>query len=136
MKTRLGVSVGLMGAGIYLAALFGGYIPVILLAGYVLLVEENEWLRRTAVKAVVLLFSFAFLLTLIGLLPDVLSWIGSFVDLFKGSFEYEVISKIVSIIRKTIGLIETVLFIILGFKSLSQGTVKVPVVDGIVKKYY
>lgn len=50
-KTKLGVSIGLLGAGIFAAALFGGYVATIVLAGYVLLMETNEWLRRAAVKA-------------------------------------------------------------------------------------
>lgn len=54
MKTKLGISVGLLGTMVYFAALFGGYTPVILLAGYVLLFEENEWLKKAAIKAVAL----------------------------------------------------------------------------------
>ena len=50
-KTKLGISVGLFGAIIFAVALFGGYIPSILLVGYVLLMETNEWLRKSAVKA-------------------------------------------------------------------------------------
>lgn len=47
-KTKLGVSVGIFGAFLYVAALFGGYIAITLLAGYVLLMESNEWLKKTA----------------------------------------------------------------------------------------
>ena len=32
MKTKLGVNVGIFGALIYFAALFGGYVPLLLLA--------------------------------------------------------------------------------------------------------
>ena len=46
-KTKLGVSVGIFGAFLYVAALFGGYIAITLLAGYVLLMESNEWLKTT-----------------------------------------------------------------------------------------
>ena len=50
-KTRLGISVGLLGAAIYFMGLFSGYLLAVLLAGYVLLFEENSWLRKNAVKA-------------------------------------------------------------------------------------
>lgn len=69
-KTKLGVSVGIFGAFLYVAALFGGYIAITLLAGYVLLMESNEWLKKTAVKAVATLACFSFLSLLIGLIPD------------------------------------------------------------------
>lgn len=135
MKTKLGISVGLMGAAIYLAALFGGYTPVILLVGYVLLVEENEWLKKTAVKAAALLISLSFLLTLIGLIPDLLSWINSLVAIFKGTFNYGIVSSIIGFITKAIDIIKTCLFLLLGVKALNQGTVAIPFVDKIVNKY-
>ena len=40
-KTRLGTLDRVLGAALYLTAFFGGIIPVLLLAGYVLLFEEN-----------------------------------------------------------------------------------------------
>lgn len=43
-KTRLGISVGMLGAAIYLTGLFSGYLVVVLMVGYVLLFEENSWL--------------------------------------------------------------------------------------------
>ena len=136
MRTKLGISVGLLGAATYLAAYFGGYVPAILLAGYVLLVEDNEWLRRTVVKAVALLISFAFLQALIGFIPSILSWIYTLVDIFDGKFEYETVTSIITLITKAIEIVKTCLFLILGAKALNQGTVTVPFVDGIVNKYF
>ena len=135
MKTKLGISVGLLGALLYFAALFGGYIPVILLAGYVLLAEENEWLKKTAVKAVVVLVSFSFLLALLNLIPDCLSWVNSLVSVFKGSFNYSIVSSIMNVLTKAINIIRTCLFLILGAKAFNQGTVAVPVADKIVNKH-
>lgn len=134
-KTKLGIAVGLLGAAIYFAGFFGGYIPVILLGGYVLLFEENEWLKKTSVKAVALMMAFGVLLTLINLIPDALSWVGSLVSVFKGAFNYSVLSSSISVITKAIDIIRTILFLMLGVKALNQGTVKVPVVDGLINKY-
>ncbi len=53
-KTKIGISVGVMGAVMYFASLFGGYIPMLLLAGYIFLKEENIWLRKAAFNAVAL----------------------------------------------------------------------------------
>ena len=52
-KTRLGISVGMLGAAVYLTGLFSGYLVALLMAGYVLLCEENGWLKRSVIKAVV-----------------------------------------------------------------------------------
>ena len=104
MKAKLGISVGLLGAAVYFSALFGGYIPVFLLVGYVLLFEENEWLKKSAVKAAVLMVSISVLLAVIGLIPDLLSWINTLVAVFKGSFNYGVLSTIISVFTKAIAL--------------------------------
>lgn len=77
-KTKLGVSVGIFGAFLYVAALFGGYIAITLLAGYVLLMESNEWLKKTAVKAVATLACFSFLSLLIGLIRMLWRWLPAF----------------------------------------------------------
>jgi len=81
-KTKLGVSVGLLGAAVYFSAAFGGYVAMFLVAGYVLLFEENEWLKKAAVKAVALMIAVGVLNTAIGLIPDVLNWLSSFLSIF------------------------------------------------------
>ena len=136
MKTKLGISVGLLGAAIYFAAFFGGYTAVILLVGYALLFEENEWLKKTAVKAVALMISISFLVTLIGLVPDLLYWISTLVSVFKGTFNYGAVSSVINVITGAIDIIRTCLFLILGAKALNQGTVTVPFVDKLINKYF
>ena len=66
-KTKLGISVGLFGALVFAAALFGGYMSSIIILGYVLLFEANEWLKKSAVKAVATLVAFSFVTAVIGL---------------------------------------------------------------------
>lgn len=134
-KTRLGVSVGLMGAAVVFATFFGGYIPSIMLVGYVLLFEENVWLRRNSVKALALLMFFGVVFEVIGLIPDVFGWVDSLVRIFNGNFSYTFISNVIGFITNTISVLKTVVFLLLGVKSLTQGTVKIPVVDNMLNKY-
>ena len=71
-KTKLGLSVGLLGGIIYFASAFGGgYRVALLLCGYVLLVEDNPWLRKTSVKAVLLLILFSLISFVLSLIPDI-----------------------------------------------------------------
>ncbi len=42
-KARLGVSVGLLGSAMYLISLFSGFLPAVVLGGYVFLCEQNVW---------------------------------------------------------------------------------------------
>ena len=90
-KTKLGVSVGIFGAFLYVAALFGGYIAITLLAGYVLLMESNEWLKKTAVKAVATLACFSFLSLLVGLIPDAVDVITGVFNVFFNFICYPIV---------------------------------------------
>lgn len=134
-KTKLGVSVGLLGAAVYLAGLFSGYLAVILLAGYVLLVEDNLWLRRAAVKAAAILMIFSFATAVIGLIPDAIDLINGLLQIFGSHFSIAVVSNIVSFIKSILSVIQKVLLLALGVKALNQGDVAVPVVDDLINKY-
>lgn len=134
-KTRLGISVGMLGAAVYLTGLFSGYLVATLIAGYVLLFEENGWLRRSAVKAVSLRVFFSFIVVLINLIPNVMSCISYIASMFGGSFYIGFISNLVNAVTSAIDIIEKLLFIGLGIKALNQGTIAVPVVDKLVSKY-
>ncbi|MBE6700913.1 MAG: hypothetical protein E7582_03375 [Ruminococcaceae bacterium] len=136
MKTKLGISIGAMAVIVYLTALFGGYIPLFLLAGYVLLVEGDEWLKRMSVKAVVLALTASTLYWLVALIPDVIGLINDLIVIFDGKTIYlEFLSELVNLILAVISFAETVLFLLLSFKALKKSTLYIPLVDPIVNKF-
>lgn len=135
-KTKLGISVGLFGALLYLCGLFGGYIITILLAAYALLMEENLWLKRTSAKVVALMVGFSVIYTLIGLIPDLMGIINSVCRIFGGSFSIAVISNIISFIQNVISLAETVIFLLLGLKAVKMTTIRIPVIDNLLNKHF
>ena len=134
-KTKLGIGVGLLGAVIYLTCLFSGYLAPILLTGYVLLFEENEWLKKNAVKAIAVLIAFSFLTTAIYLIPNVIGFIDHIFAVFNGSFSISIVSKIVNVIVSAIDILEKLLFIGLAVTALNQKSIPVPVVDQLIDKY-
>ena len=132
-KAKLGISVGLLGAAIYLTALSGSLLGLLVLAGYVLLVEDNQWLRLSAVKAVaVYLF---FIIQAVGYVPDVLGIISDAGNLFNAYVSVPVLNDIVTLVKDLIYLAEKIFLMVLGVKALNQGTVAVPFVDKLVVKY-
>lgn len=134
-KTKLGISVGLLCAAVYFTGLFSGYIIPVILAGYVLLFEDNEWLKRNAVKAVALMSFFSLLAVLFNLVPDAISFMGNIAAAFGGNFGINLLTRLVAAIVDIIDIVEKVLFIGLGFKALDQGSISVPVVDTLINKY-
>lgn len=134
-KTKLGISVALVGAGIYFLGLFGGYLSILILVGYILLVEDNMWLRRTCLKALVLMIGFSVLYEGIGLVPSVISWISTACSMFEVCVSMNFISNLIALIRGILNMAKTILFLILGFKALTQGSIHIPVVDNFLNKY-
>lgn len=134
-KTRLGISVGLLGAAIYFMGLFSGYLLAVLLAGYVLLFEENSWLRKNAVKAMSVMAVFSLLITVLNLVPNAIGFINDVVSIFGGSFYVAFLSNLISAAVAALNIIEKLLIFGLGVKALTQGTIAVPVVDNLINKY-
>ncbi|MDE6663787.1 MAG: hypothetical protein K2K46_10660 [Lachnospiraceae bacterium] len=134
-KTKLGITVGALGAITYFAGFFSGYLVAIILAGYVLLFEENAWLKRSAVKAIVLMTFFSVLVALINFIPDVIGFIGNIVSVFNGHFAIVKVSQIITVLVSGINIVEKILFLGLGIRALSQGTIVIPYMDAKVSKY-
>lgn len=134
-KTKLGISVGLLGAAIYFTGLFSGYLVAVVLAGYVLLCEDNQWLRKSAVKAISVMIAFSFLITVVNLIPNAISVIDSIVSMFGGNFYLAFISNLVNAVVAALNIIEKLVLLGLGVKALNQGTITVPVVDNLINKY-
>lgn len=134
-KTKLGISVGLLGALLYFSGLFGGYVITIIMAGYVLLAEENMWLRKASVKAVALMVVFSILPSLLSLIPGAIEIINEICALFESYFTVPYISNIINLLQNVIYFVEKLVFLGLGLKALTQGTIQIPVVDDMVNKH-
>lgn len=134
-KTKLGLSVGLLGAIFFFVGFFGGYLVTILMAGYILLVEDNAWLKRVTVKGVVLMLFFSVVAALVNFIPNIMGFIDEIFRIFNGSFYLSFVSNIINVLLTILNLTEKVLFLLLGFKALKQETVIIPALDAFVSKY-
>ncbi|MCQ2534198.1 MAG: hypothetical protein MJ172_06490 [Clostridia bacterium] len=134
-RSNLGISVGLLGAFLCFAALGGGYIPAVIIAGYILMREGNMWLRTLAIRVIALMVVVTAVVTLINLIPDCWGWIGSWARLFEvDDFPQYKLNSLIGIITSIINICKTILLLCLGFKALKGSTIKLPVVDGMVSK--
>uniref|UniRef100_UPI00405609A0 hypothetical protein n=1 Tax=Agathobacter sp. TaxID=2021311 RepID=UPI00405609A0 len=135
-KTKLGISQGMLGAAVYFTAALLGYISLLILGGYILLVEKTEWLKKCVVKAVVLMLLYSLLSTLIGLIPQMFSY-GSGEEALLGGYylywagAYQIIAAVLVVLN----LARIGLFIALGVKALNEKTIIIPVVDKLIDKY-
>ena len=97
--------------------------------------EENAWLKRSVVKAVVLMVFFSVTVAIINVIPDLLEFVGNIASVFNGNFSIIKVNQIVNVLVSGLNLAEKVLFLGLGVKALSQGTIVIPLIDKKVSKY-
>ena len=135
-KTKLGISQGMLGAAVYFSAALLGYISLFIIGGYILMVEKTEWLKKCVVKAVVLMLLYSLISTVIGIVPQVLSFGSSEESLFGSYYLYLTGAySIVAVILVVLNLVRIGLFIVLGVKALNEKTIRIPVVDRMIDAY-
>lgn len=130
--TKIGVPAKLLAAFAYLAAFFSGYVAFLLIGGYILIREQNDWLRFHAVKAGVLMVCFSIANALISLIPSLFTWIDDLLGIFGGSFRLAFIYNGQSWLATTLAVLEKVLFLVLAFMAFKGSDLKLGPVDKLV----
>ena len=118
-KTRLGISVAMFGAALYFMGLVG-MTPLIILAGYTLIMEKDVWLKKVAVRAVAIVLIFAALSATLGLLTNSTSILNNLVLLFNGSINLSQINRLVSIFQIILSTLQTICLLLLGLSALKK----------------
>lgn len=134
-KTKLGISVGLLAAVTYFMGLFSGYMLTVFIVGYVLLCEDNAWLKKSAVKAVVLMVVFSLVSAVINLIPNLMNFIDYVVSAFGGNFYIAFVSNMISAFTTALSILEKIVFIGLGVMALGEKNIPIPGLDGMIDKH-
>ncbi len=132
-KTKLGVSVGLLGAGLYCMGLVST-TALVLLAGYVLLMEENPWLRKVAVKAVVIVAVFTMLSTAVSSLNYVDSIVYNLCAIVNVNASISIIDQVLNVLSYSITLVKYIVLLLCTVKALKQGSMKMKMIDDLVNE--
>lgn len=135
MKTKLGISVAMVAAAAYLVGYFNGNLALLLIVGYVLLCESDEWLKKSVVKALVISLAFSVISAVIGFIPNAISIVDDLVYIFGGSFSIPVISRIITFINTILGVFEKLLMLCLALMAFNKKTVVLPFVDDFMEKH-
>ncbi len=129
MKTKLGISVGLLAAITYLMGLFSGYTVLVLIAGYVLICEEDTFLKKSAVKAFLIMLIFSVIYYVIGFLPSLISLVSDLLGVFGVNWYPSVISSLTSFFRSGISIIEDIIMIVMALLALKQKSINIGFID-------
>ncbi|MGF7048413.1 large-conductance mechanosensitive channel [Paenibacillus sp. DS2015] len=132
-KTKLGISVGMLGAALYFLGLIN-VLGLLLVGGYVLLFESNEWLKKSAIKAIAIVIGFALLSIIISFGNDIISIINGILSWFGGTAYVSWPLNFNVIANGAIDALEKIVLVILGFKAFTQGDLKVSAIDKVIDK--
>lgn len=135
MKTKLGISVGMMAAATYLIGLINGNLALLLIIGYVFLCESDEWLKKSVVKALALSLAFSVVSIVINLIPNGIMMVDDLLNIFGGNFSIGFLSRIVNFIDTVLMILERLLMLGLAVLALDTKTIKLPVVDKMIEKH-
>ncbi len=128
-KTKIGLSVALVSAFVYLVALFGGYTPLILVTGYILIAEESTQLKKAAVTGLAVLLAASCVNFVLGLLPDLMNIVYSLLRIFKVYVHIEFIDNVVNFFSNLVYLIRSLALAALAFLSITNKSIKLPFID-------
>ena len=126
----------MLAAIVYFSTAVFGYLALLLVGGYILFVEKTEWLKKCVIKAVVLMLFYSLISTVIGIIPQFLSFGGGEEDLFSSYYLYLTGTyQIVAVILVILNLMRIGLFLALGGKALQEKTITIPIVDRFINEY-
>lgn len=134
-KSKLGVHVLLLAAGAWLLSYFGGYTILLLFAGYVLLMEENLWLKKQVLRVLSVMLCFSILDVVVDLLPNFIDLLDSIWSLFDESVYWEFLPKLIRVLNEIIYWVKLVIFMLGGLLALKGKTFKLPVIDKFLNKF-
>ena len=135
-KTKLGISENIMGGLCFILALVGGYIPLLLLAGYIFLMEKSVLLKKYVLSALTMLIAFSFVTCVVGILPEIVNFIDSFVALFNGRCSAPIVNTIYYLVLYAVEIIKPIVFVLFTAMIIKGKSVTVPFVSKLVDKHF
>jgi len=128
-KSKLGIPVTLVAAAAWLLGLYSGYLIAGILVGYVLLAEENLWLKKTCLKVLVLMLGFSVAFTALDLLPNLLNILYGFLEIFNVHLYLSFVHDVFNFFYQILSLVKTLLFLGLGIAAAMGKSFKLPLLD-------
>lgn len=129
-KSKLGLSVGLTAVLMCLTGWFAGYVAAIVAAGYILIFEENKFLKQTAVKVLGLMFAFSLCTVAINVIPSLWGIIESTVSMFE-YFYVDELHRVFNILHDILSVVRTIAFVGITLLAFNEKSVKIPVIDNM-----
>lgn len=135
LKTKLGVSIALVGAAMYFFGVVS-FIPAVLLAGAVLIMEDNQWVKRQAAKMLGVVVAFTLISVALGWIDDVVGLLNTIVHwVDKDAKSLEIPGNLTSVLRVIVNTVEEILLVVMGFMALKMKEIRFAPIDKLLDKF-
>lgn len=132
-KTRFGLGANAYAGLTFLAGIINPFITLIM-AGAVLLVEDNDWLKRMVLKAVTFVILVGVSIFAVQMINTALDCINGLLYYVDATFETTKVKNFIALCAEILRVLEVIFLIIFAKKAFAGQYVKLPVGDGIVEK--
>ena len=105
------------------------------MGGYILIREESFWLRRTAIKGIILMLLFAILSGVLNLIPEAVSLVQDALRIANVNLTVPVVHNVFYLLQAILSYGEKILFLLLGFMALKQRTIVIPPIEKLISHY-
>lgn len=135
LKTKFGLPANIVAAVMYLVALFGGgYLAPLVLAGYILLNEELNFVRRAAVKSIALMLAVSLIQFVISLIPDFVNLIQEMLWIFDEGFDASVLERIEIFFGHMVNIAKNAFFVLLAVMALFNKSIDIKPLNKLADK--
>ena len=131
-KAALGVSIGILAAASYWTGLISD-VAAILLIGYILIKEEDNWLRSVALKAGIIIVGMVAITTVTGFLTQGVNGFNALLNLFDhDQFYNTVLGKLGTLLDCICLIVKKVVLLIAGYQAFRYQDFRIGFIDRIV----
>ncbi len=135
LKTKLGLPANVAAAVMYLVALFGGgYLAPLVLAGYILLFEDLNFVRRAAVKSIALLLAVSVINLVVYLIPNFVDMIQDMLWIFDETFDASTLDRLCVFTMDIVYLAQKVFFVLLAVMALFRKSIDIKPLNKLADK--
>ena len=131
-KCKLGISIALLAAGMFFVGIVS-YLALIAVALYIFIRENNAWLKKVAIFAVILVVFFAAVNFVLSVISGAISLANVNIN-FIGNI-IPLLGKVFSVITSLVNIAEFVLLGLFGFMSLGGKSLNIGFINKLCNKH-
>jgi len=145
-KSKLGISISLFSAFLFFLGLAGSVVAVMIAVGYILLLEENVILKKTAIKALIITVVLSIVSSFVSLLSIFIvngfSAIANYATMNTDNDNYNIyrflqfLQSFPQLLNIIMQILKGIILVVLGFRTYRQKPIGLKWIDKILDKHF